>query len=192
VLLDLLEKRVDVTLTRQRVIDVYMTEDSYVDESRPDANYGSSSTLLVSTKLSGQSGYLRHVYLKFNFPEILRDQRVLLLTGFLQLTMSSPTPPTTFDTYSVTSPWTAPSITYNIQPTRGSLLEHQTIGGGIAGQSWSVLTTSAISQLLADWRENRAFYGVVLQGGPFSVTPCGFYSSEVTAARPKVRLQVQY
>ncbi len=190
--LDLLEKRVDVTLTRQRMIDVNMTEDSYVDESRPDATYGSSSTLLLSTKVFGVSGYLRHVYLKFNFPEIVRDQRVMLLTGYLQVTMSSPTPPMTIETYSIASPWTAPTITYNIQPTRGPLLEHLTIGNGISGQSWSILTTSAISQLLADWRGNRAFYGVVLQGGPFGVTPCGFYSSEVTAARPKLRLQVQY
>lgn len=186
------EERFDVKLTRQRVYEVSVTEDSYVDESRPDATFGSSSILLLSTRVFGQFEYLRHVYLGFDLPEILKDERVTLLSANLQLTMSSPTPPITVEVYSVASSWSASGLTYNRQPARGPLLERRIVGTGIARQSWSVLTTAGMNQLLAGWRGGLAFYGVVLQGGPPGTTPCGFYSNEVTSSRPKFTLQVQY
>jgi hypothetical protein len=192
VYLDSSEKNVDVSLTRQRVIQVKMTEDTYVDESRPDANFGASSTLLLSTNPSGQSGYQKQIYLKFDLPAILRNEEVRILDASLQLMMSSPTPPISIQTYSVAASWTAASITYNIQPARGSLLGTGIIGSGFMGQYWSVLTTSGISQLVTDWRANRPIYGVVVQGGPSSATPASFYSSELSGGAPRLTIQVQY
>jgi len=190
--LDSSVKRLDVSLTRQRVIQVKVTEDAYVDESRPDANFGASSTLLLSTNPSGQSGYQKHIYLKVDLPEILRNEDVRILDASLQLMMSSPTPAISVQTYSVAASWTAASITYNTQPARGALLGTETIGNGFMGRYWSILTTSGISQLIADWRANRPMYGVVVQGGPSGATPASFYSSELSGGAPKLTIQVQY
>jgi hypothetical protein len=186
------EKQVDVSLTTQRNIQVSVTEDAYVDESRPDANFGASSTLLLSSNPSGQTGYQKQIYLKFDLPEYLRDQRVAILTGSLQLMMNSPTPPISVQTYSVGSPWTASSITYNTQPTHGSLLDTETIGNGLTGRYWVVVGSSGISQLVADWRATGLMYGIVVQGGPSGATPASFYSTEISGGAPKLTIQVQY
>jgi hypothetical protein len=192
VALDSARKQVNVTLTRQLNLTPIISEDAYVDESQPDANFGSSNSLLLSTNSEGQSGNLRHLYLKWEFPQILKDQRVKLQLARLQL-FASPAPPASSSVriYAVSSSWAAASITYNRQPLRGALLE--SIDTPIyIGAYWPLLTNSGISQLIEDLRANRPMFGVMVQGGAPGGEMASFNSNERGLNYPKLTIVVQY
>ncbi len=191
VALDSARKQVNVTLVRQLTLTPYITEDAYVDESVPDANFGSSKSLLLSTNPPGQSGNQRHFYLKWEFPQLLRDQRVTLQLARLQLLAPAPPASSSVRIYSITSSWAAGSITYNKQPSRGALLE-STDARIFVGSYWPVLTTSGISQLIEDFRANRPLFGVVIQGGAPDGATASFNSNEAVLNPPKLTIVLQY
>lgn len=189
VAMDSARKQINVTLTRQQTIAVYGTEDTYVDESRAETNFRHSNSLLLSTNAPGQSGNQRHIYLKWYFPEILRDQRVTLVLGDLSLVSSTQIPQSDVQTFSADSSWTGENITYSNQPPLGALLESTTTGDS---RVLTALTTSGVNRLLADWRAGRPFYGIVIQGGPSSGNPVAFNSIDAGVNYPRLLILVRY
>jgi len=189
VALDSARKQVNVTMIRQQLIILAVTEGAYVDESRAETNFRSSKSLLLSTNSPGQSGNQRHIYLKWYFPEILRDQRAKLVLGDLSLVSPTQIPQSDVQTFYVDSPWTGENITYSNQPSLGALLESTTTGDS---RVLTALTTSGVNRLLADWRAGRPLYGIVIRGGPSSGSPASFNSIDAGLNFPRLLIIVQY
>jgi len=189
---DSAERQVDVVLTKGRTIEEFVTEDTYVYQSQPNASYAASQYLYLSTASSTVTIQQRHIYVNFTFPELLRDERVSLLEANLQLTIYGQPPATSYRTYAVGSSWTAPTLRFSNQPPLGALLASGSVGGGLAGSSYSVLGTDGLRRLLQDWRAKRPIYGISIQGGAEYPGVIVFYSTEAFSYQPRLTFKVQY
>lgn len=189
---DTSERQVDVVLTRDRIVEGVVTEDTWVYEYLPNANYGTSQYLYLSTNGSGVVNQRRHIYMNFAFPELLRDERISVLEANLQLSIYLQPPSVSYQTYAVASSWTEATLRFSTQPALGALLASGSVGGGPAGAYYSVVGTDGLKRLLQDWRANRPIYGVTIQGGPEWPGLIGFYSTEAYSYQPKLTFIVHY
>jgi hypothetical protein len=190
--LDTSETRFDVVVTRDRIIEGVVTEDTYVYEYLPNANYSASQYLYLSTNGSNAVNQRRHIYMKFAFPELLRDERISVLEASLRLSIYLQPPSVSYQTYAVASSWSDATLRFPTQPALGVLLASGSVGGGPAGAYYSVLGTDGLNRLLQDWRANRPIYGVTIQGGPEWPGLIGFYSTEGYPYPPKLTFVVHY
>jgi hypothetical protein len=188
--LDSSQKQIDVSLVARQIITVNVSEDAYVDERNPAVNFGSSLFLLLSSNAPGQRGNERNIYLNWEFPQILRDERRTVTDAALQLILSSVIAASAVETYLVASFWSGADITYSTQPIRGAIIGTTTTDPKT--KLVVALSTPAVNQLLADWRAHRPSYGVVVQGGPSSGTPASFNSTELGYFPAILRVTLQY
>lgn len=136
------------------------------------------------------SGNLRHIYVNFDFPTILYNSLVSIIDASLQLCTDGPYLPAPFQTFAVDSYWGYGGVTFNKQPTIGSLLFSGSVGDSLSRNYFTVLGTDGFNQLLTAYRLNAITYGVVIQGG--RVTPIGFYSRYSSQFRPIITFKVRY
>jgi hypothetical protein len=179
--LDSAQKQVNVALIKQEFIYVPFAEATYVDQARPDVSFGTSSSLLLSSNPLNQTGNERNIYLRWDFPAILQDQRKTVYSGVVQLSGSLSGSVWAIQTYALTSAWSASSLTYLTQPSRGVLLETVNVGGYTG--YYSILSASSVLQMINDWRANKPFFGVVILGGPTSGAPLSFANGGVNYLR---------
>jgi hypothetical protein len=192
VTLDTPERQFDAVLSRDRTIEGKVTEDTFVGDYGPDRNFSSYEYLTVSTNGSDTLQLHRsHTYLKMQFPELLRDSRVSLIEGSLQLWLGS-TASASYQVYAVGAPWTASSLTWNNQPATGPLLYSALLGDGNGGKYWTVLASPVLDGLVADWLANQPAYGIAIKGGPAGAAVAIFESTRAVANQPKLTFRVHY
>jgi len=191
------DRQHDVVLRKDSVIDGRITAAYYVDQSQPSRllpSYPNLDRLYLSSSgydSLGQyhGGVERNIYINFEFPVLLKDNRVSVVEGDLQLCTDAPYTSFTVQTYSLRSLWSY-ELTYNAQPAIGSLLFSASLGGSSPAKYWSVLDTNGWSQLLAEYRTLGLTYGVVIKGG--GIDPKGFHSTRSSENRPKITFKVRY
>ncbi len=162
------EKQCDVVLKRERTLSGPITQSTYVAENAPYSSFASATSLLLSQDAYDSTGTFvrnnhRRIFIGFFFPELMRDKRVALIDGSLQLYRSDKGTSIGFTVLTATSPWSASTTTFNNQPTTGNVLLRGGTIGGIT-QYWTVLGTDGFSQLLPDWQANLPMYGIVIIG----------------------------
>jgi hypothetical protein len=186
------ERQVDVVLTTDRIIEGAIREDTYVYEALPNANYDASAYLYLSTNNSSTTNQRRNIYMKFEFPELLKDERVTVFEAKLELAMIFQAAQANFQIYAVASSWTASSLRFSTQPALGALLASGVVGGGLAGTYYTVLGTDGLTRMLQDWRANRPVYGITIQGGPTWPGSMAFYSIDWIPYQPMLTFKVRY
>jgi hypothetical protein len=181
----------DVVLNGELSLEGTIKQDTYVDQTNASDIYWTSTALLLSQRAydSTEHNYvsaIRNIYISFSFPEILTDKRFSIVDAALQLFRYDRGPTINFNTFAVVSAWDQSSISYNRQPAQGDSL----YGGSIAGfGNCIVLATDGVNRLLSDWRANRPFRGIVINGGDTTLARFGSYESTL---KPKLTLTVRY
>ena len=172
-----LAKHVDQRLPNQVYIPPF--DRMYLKANDPD----STAPYFIS--------FLQHIYITFNFPVFLADQRVAIIDASLLMCSDGPYPTTAIRTFSLQSPWYG-ALTYNTQPATGSLLYSGSICDTSGARFWQVLGTEGFNQLLTSFRTQGMLNGVVVKGAS-AVGSIGFYSTGATALlRPKFIMRVRY
>jgi hypothetical protein len=189
--------QVNVVLTRDSTFQSVVSLAKYVDELR-----ATLSTFLPldhmylkanksDTTAPDFKSYLQNIYISFNFPAFLADQRVSLLDASLLMSSDGPYPTIAIRTFSLQSPWSG-SLTFNTQPATGPLLYSGSICDTSGAKFWQVLGTDGFNQLLVSWRTQGISNGVVIKGAT-AVGSVGFYSASATLSlRPKFTLRVRF
>ena len=187
------EKQLNVILKREAIMESRVTVDTYVDETFPANAWGFSTQLNLGTAGFDSFGSYRfsrrHILLNFVFPEILRNDSVLLIEASLELCAVASYPPAAIQVFAIESPWST-ATNYNNQPAIGSLLFAGSVGDSSGSRYWPVLGTDGFRPLLARWKARTATYGVMIQGG--LVAQRAFYSNRAAKNRPRVTFKVHY
>jgi hypothetical protein len=182
----------DVVLKREVSLDGKIKQDTYVDETSPSTNFSNSTQLYLSQRAYDSSAHvnvsaIRNIYISFSFPDLLLDARYSVVDASLQLFRWDDGPSISFNTYAVSEPWSAGSLTFLQQPLQGPNL----YTGSFSGIGYkTVLGLNALVQLLTEWRAKRPFYGIVIKGGDYP--PAKFDSMEFYSLFPFVTFKVRY
>jgi hypothetical protein len=189
--------QMNVVLTRDSTFQGIVSLAKYVDEFR-----AMTATFLpldhMYLKANGPdttaphfTSYLQHIYISFNFPVLLADQRVSIVDANLLICSDGPYPTIAIRTYSLQSAWSG-DLTFNRQPATGPLLYSGSICDTSGAKFWQALGTDGFNHLLAGWRTQGILNGVVIKSAT-AVGSVGFYSSSATLSlRPKFSIRVRY
>jgi hypothetical protein len=186
----------DLVLTRDTVVQARITADQYVDERLP-------TFVLISSRLTiSTDGYIgptytannhRHIYMNFDFPPYMRDSRVTLLDGSLELYADGAYGAIKCEVFAVSSPWMTYSLTYNQQPSTGVPLGSAYLPTNASPQYVTILTSAGLQTLLADYRVNGFIYGIKIQAQVSNVISRTFYSTRfASVTSPRVNLKVRF
>jgi hypothetical protein len=193
-----IEKQFSAVLTKEVDVEGTITQDTYIDQSAASQNFGPSTVLKLSCNGFDSIGrYIqnnsRSILLGFDFPPLLRDNRVTVLDGSIQLWTLDNSPSVGFLVYSIPTAWSAATVMYGDQPNVIKQISSMGIGDGSVGKYWPVLQLDGLNIPLADWKANRPVYGIKLlkTGGDARYTTT-FYSTEAPDHKPKVTFRVRY
>ena len=161
----------------------YSTQDSYVCDRYPNANYYLNTYLRTGRDADF---YIRRTYLRFNIPDSVMNHTVT--DAYINIHKSSGAAPVV-TAYRVTGSWSSSSITWNNMPgyttTNASTVSTATSNG------WHILN---VTQIVAGWTQQvYSNYGFVLKDATESGTTqwTTFHSSD--AASPnKPELHITY
>lgn len=188
--------QLDVVLSRDSTFQGVASA-NYVDEHLPnqftlfplDHMYLRANS--SDTTAPNFRSFLQHIYMNFNFPPFLADQRVSIVDASLLMCSDGPYPSIAIKTFYVQYPWYG-GLTYNNQPATGSLLYSGSICDSSGAKFWQVLDTEALNRLLTNFRTQGIWNGVVIKGAS-AVGSVGFYSSAASLPfRPKFTIRVRY
>lgn len=190
------ETTFDVTLKRDSVFQSQLNAFSYVDQTFPSQyfpTFPNYQTLYLRANGYDSAGVYhdkieRNVFVQFNFPSFLADERVSLLEANFQMCIDGPHVPFDIKTYAIISVWSY-TVTYNTQPRLGQLLFSGTIGDSSSAKYWTVLGTDGVRTMIADFRARGETYGIEIKGG--TIDAIGFYSSRAAQNQPKMILKVR-
>lgn len=191
------DTHLDFSMQRDTVISGRITADQYVDEAQPTVVFLNTRLMLTSNGYIGSVYYgniRRHIYLNFDFMAIMKDSRVTMLDGSLELCTDGPYAVLGYEVFSLTSLWFYYTLAFNQQPAFGSSLPATPASSTTGAQYVTVLSGTAMQQLLANYRTNGLIYGVVIQAN--STTGYSgsqnFYSMRSTVNRPRVSFKVRF
>jgi len=191
------DAHLDFSMQRDTIISGRITAAQYVDEAQPNLTPLNTRLMLTSNGYIGSIYYgniRRHIYLNFDFPAVMKDLRVIMLDGNLELCSDGPYAVLGYEVFSLTSQWIDYSLTFFQQPTFGSNLPATPASSITGAQYVTVLSGAAMHQLLANYRTNGLIYGVVIQAN--STTGYSgsqnFYSMRSTINRPRVSFKVRF
>ena len=187
------EGQFDFELKRDSVLEIDAFQGTYVDEFLPRNFFFTDRLYLRSNGLDSlgqsQTGIRRYIYLKPDFPQILRYEAVSIIEASLQLCSDGPSPSCSYEVYLVTSFWDL-IVTYNRRPEIGELLYSGTIPVSSSGKYLTLLSGDALGKLVSQFRANNYLHGIVIQGG--TVNPIGFFSSRASQNRPRMTFRIHY
>ena len=187
--------RSDLVLQRDTVVLARITADQFVDETQPGNVFATSRLTMSTNGFIGPTYYgnnHRHIYMNFEFPPFMRDSRVALLDGSLELCSDAPYGAINCEVFAVSSPW-AVYLSYNQQPVTGVPLGASYLPTVVASGYATILTAAGLQQLLASYRANGFIYGIKIQAQPSNVISRTFYSSRWASIQaPRVHLRVRF
>lgn len=114
---------------------VSASQDSYVDNSSANSNFGTNSSLLVATNTTILATRKRTL-VKFSLPALTGTCAVTSAT--LTLYDSSPTSGRTIDCLRLNGSWTETGVTWNNQPSTTGSAASSSSPSSAGTQSWSV------------------------------------------------------
>lgn len=189
------DTRVDFTMQRDSVFTGKISADQYVDETQPNA-------FLLNTRLIvARNGYIgtiyygnirRSIYLNFEFPPFMKDSRVTLLDGSLELCTDGPYTSIGYDIYAVASPWFYYSLTFNSQPPVSVPLRNPSMPATTSPRYEAILTLDQMRLLLDNYRSAGIIYGIVIQSRTGSALSRSYYSTRSLINTPKVSFKLRF
>jgi hypothetical protein len=189
--------QMNFVLTRDSTFAGTVSLAKHVDEHQPNTTYIYPYDHMYlranepDTTAPNFVSFLQNIYISFNIPVFLADQRVSLIEASLVMCSDGQYPPIAIKTYSLQLPWSG-ALAYNTQPATGTLLYSGTICDTSGAKFWQVLGTDGFNQLLTIWRTQGILNGVVIKGGS-TVSSVGFYSYlAALALHPKFTIRVRY
>ena len=191
------DMRLDFSMQRDTVISGRITADQYVDEAQPASIFMNTRLMLGSNGYIGSiyySNIRRHIYLNFDFPPFMKDSRVTMLDGGLELCTDAAAATFGYEINAVTSQWFYYNLTFNQQPRFGAPLQSTPMTTVSSARYVTILTSAALQQLLVDYRANGLVYGVVIQSlSNFAVTTSrSFFSMRSTINQPRLSFKVRF
>ena len=97
------------------ITTVISSEDTYIDNSQPTANFGGAVTMLIRSNTATQRGLLR-----FNLSAIPANAQIS--SAILKLSVSSDGSSVAGNVYAVIGPWAENTVTYSTTPQVGALI----------------------------------------------------------------------
>ncbi|HTY36200.1 MAG TPA: carboxypeptidase-like regulatory domain-containing protein [Bacteroidota bacterium] len=185
----------NISLTRDSIFQGTASYAKYVDELYPTTSVFIADHLYLKgngpdTLGSSFRSARQNVYINFNFPPLLSDQRVSIADASLSVLSDSPYQPVVVETFSVMLPWSS-NMSFRTQPGTGTLLYSGPVCDTSGGKFWPVLGTSGFSQLLYLFRTQGILNGIVVKSTSASVV--AFYSTGASLSlRPKYTIRARY
>jgi hypothetical protein len=190
------DTHVDFSLQRDTIVTGRIIADQYVDEAQPNSIFITTRLTLASNGYIGSNYYSnirRHIYLNFDFPPFMKDSRVTMIDGSLELCTDGSYSALGYDVYALATQWFYFSLTYNQQPVAASSLPAVPPASVTGARYITVLTSAALQQLLQSYRTNGVIYGVTLQAqSTGTATSRSFYSMRSTVNQPRISFKVRF
>lgn len=187
------ETRIDASMLRDSVFIGRLTAEQYVDEAMPGSTFLQSWLLVSPNATAGNVLFLRkNIYLNFDFPASMKDSRVTMLGGSLELCVVGARGAIVTEVFTVASPWYPSSLTYDHQPTIGASLGYFTQPEVSGPQYVTILSADVLQQLLSEYRQNGHINGVMIQARPSIITSRSYYSSRSAINPPRLSFKVRF
>jgi hypothetical protein len=172
----------------QTTVNLSATQDAEVSERYPNANYGTSNSLIVNPS-GGESanGYMS--YIKFDLSSIPKG--AVITSAVLRLFVPTiPLQSGYVDLYRVANaaPWDENTITWNNRVTDGTYIARIPIAGGTSNYHTIVDLTSEVQSLV----DGTANNGWRLSSDPvYTVTGVAFYSKDSSENPPALEIMYE-
>ena len=189
------DTRLDFSMQRDSVIIGKFSANQYVDETAPNAFFETSRLVVACNGYIGATYYSnirRSIYMNFDFPPFMKDTRVTLLDGSLELCTEGAYASIACDIYAVASMWFYYSLTFNQQPVIGVPLRNPTFAATTGARYETILTIDHFKVLLDNYRAAGLINGIVIQGRPGYAVTRSYYSTRSLVNPPRISFKVRF
>jgi hypothetical protein len=162
------------------VLTATPSKDAWVDEARPDTNYGADLELTMDA--GDQGSDQAFILLDFDLSALPADAAIISATLSVYPSTRTSDDPYAMLPYAVTSTWREALVTWNDQPTRSSRGDPTTL---YVGEDWSVFD---VTHIIQDWHDGvLSVKGIALLPHPESdASGSRTFEAQETATPPQL------